>query len=334
MQIENLPRPADQGDRWKLPLKNSGDLELCFLGVGSAFAEIHHQTNFIIVKGDVHILVDFGMTGPKALLQSCGRKPTEIEVVLPTHSHSDHVGGIECLALMNRYVARRFMNKPKLSMIIDENYQRILWDYTLRGGLEWNEAQSSQEQIIALLKDARVESDPSGMKVLCTKITEELLEEQGNYTATQLSFGDFFNVIRPTWKTHQPREIYEVQIGDLHLEIFRTNHIPEQSKGWEASFISYGVMIDNRVFVSGDTQFDRELIDMYADQSEVMFHDVQFFPGAVHAPLDDLKGLPRDIKEKMILMHYADNWKQQKIHDFAGWAQQGKRYIFGQEANV
>lgn len=68
-----------------------------------------------------------------------------------------------------------------------------------------------------------------------------------------------------------------------------------------------------------------------------MFHDVQFFPGAVHAPLADLKTLPKDVKEKMSLIHYADDYKKQDIlsgtseNDFCNGAPftiQGCRYIF------
>ena len=87
-----------------LSLKNNGNLEMVFLGVGSAFAATLNQTNLLIIKGDTHIMVDFGMTGPKALSETTGLRPMDIEVVLPTHSHADHVGGLECLALMNRYV--------------------------------------------------------------------------------------------------------------------------------------------------------------------------------------------------------------------------------------
>ena len=43
-------------------LKNDGKLEVFFIGVGSAFALKHNQTNFLIIKGDKHILVDFGMS--------------------------------------------------------------------------------------------------------------------------------------------------------------------------------------------------------------------------------------------------------------------------------
>lgn len=274
----------------KLSLTNNGELEIFFIGVGSAFALKNNQTNFLIIKGDKHILVDFGMSGPRAINDVAGLKPTDIEVVLPTHSHADHVGGVEALALMNRYVGQRFLKKPKLKMIIDENYQRVLWTHTLQGGLEWNE------------KDM--------------------------VTAQKLSFSDFFEVIRPHWKAFSPREVFEVQHGDIHLEIFRTNHIPEQSSAWEASFISYGLFIDGRVLFSGDTKFDLDLIDMYASKAEVIYHDVQFFPGAVHAPLDDLRKLPAEIKSKMFLVHYADTYDAQNVQGFAGWTQQGVRYCF------
>jgi len=223
MEIRELP----SGD--PLSLENDGGLELFFIGVGSAFAAQHNQTNFLIIKGETHILVDFGMTGPSALLKTAGLKLTDIDIILPTHSHADHVGGIECLALTNRYIGQLFMGKPKMRIIISEEYQRILWDYTLRGGLEWNE---------------------------------------DNGQGIKLSFGDFFDVIKPVWKTHQPREIFEIEVGDLHLEIFRTTHIPEQSRNWEASFVSYGLFIDRRIFVSGDTKFDSALIDIYQNCAE------------------------------------------------------------------
>lgn len=273
-----------------LSLTNNGELELFFIGVGSAFAQTLFQTNFLIIKGSTHILVDFGMTGPQALFATAGLKPTDIEVFFPTHSHADHVGGIECLGLMNRYVGRPFMKKPKMTAIVSEEYQRILWDNTLRGGMEWNE------------------------------------EEKDPYR--HLAFGDYFNVVRPIWKTHQPREIYEIDFNGIRLEIFRTKHTPDTAKSWETSFISYGLLIDNRIFVSGDTRFDSDLIDMYSHRAEVMYHDCQFFPGGVHAPLADLQTLPDAIKAKMYLIHYGDNWRDQNIDGFAGFAQQEVQYIF------
>lgn len=255
----------------KYSLTNDGKtVDILFLGVGSAFSVMNHQTNFLVVKGQDHVLVDFGMTGPAAL-KRVGLAPMDIRTVLPTHSHADHVGGLECIALLGRYVGSR-MGRPKPRMVITEDYQRVLWSYSLQGGLEWNESR-----------------------------------EVGGVPSVLLHFSDFFDVIRPAWKAWQPRETWTVKVGGLRIELFRTQHIPEQAGSWEASFISYGLAIEDRIFVSGDTRFDRDLIDYYAPRSEVMFHDVQFYPGAVHAHLADLRGLPANIREKMLLIHYADN---------------------------
>lgn len=284
MRIERL-RPGE-----KLSLKNDGTLELFFIGVGSAFALTLNQTNFLIIKGEHHAMVDFGMTGPQALFQTAGLRPTDIEVILPTHLHADHVGGIECFALTNRYVGQRFMKKPKLTAIVGQDAQQALWDCTLRGGMEWNE-----------------EDMP---------------------TKRRLSFGDYFQVIRPRWKEQQPREVFEVKFGNIRLEMFRTKHIPDSAGDWRESFVGFGLLIDNRVLFSGDTRFDPELIEMYGHRAETIFHDVQFFPEGVHAPLESLKTLPPEIKEKMHLVHYPDNWREQDIAGFAGWTQQGVRYIF------
>ena len=275
-----------------LSLKNNGNLEMVFLGVGSAFAATLNQTNLLIIKGDTHIMVDFGMTGPKALSETTGLRPMDIEVVLPTHSHADHVGGLECLALMNRYVGIK-NGKSKIAMIISQEYQRELWCGTLKGGLEYN--------------------------------------EENQETKRLLSFGDYFSVIRPEWKSHQPREIFEINFSGIKLEIFRTKHIPDNAPNWEASFLSYGLFVDDRVFISGDTRFDPELIEIYDSRSEVMFHDTQLFPGGVHASLEELKNLPIAIRNKMFLMHYGDNWEKFSVEVTQlgfKWAKQGVKYVF------
>jgi hydroxyacylglutathione hydrolase len=272
----------------KIDLTTDGALEVFFIGTGAAFAQQHFHTNYLIIKGNTHLLVDFGTTGPIAFPATTGRQATDIEAILPTHSHFDHTGGIEYLALLNRYVGAS-LQRPKLKMIINDQYQRTLWEMTLRGGMEWNEVNKEGER---------------------------------------LTFTDFFDVVRPQLKTQEPREVWELQFQDIHLEIFRTNHLPKQPFPWQQGFITYGLFIDNRVFVSGDTVFDTELIEMYAERSEWMFHDTQFFPNPVHASLPELRTLPEAVKRKMFLMHYPDNPDQHDIDDFAGWTKQGYRYIF------
>lgn len=273
----------------QLSLSNDGALEVFFIGTGAAFAQQHFQTNFLIIKGNTHILVDFGTTGPIAFPATTKQQATAVRTILPTHSHFDHTGGIEYLALLNRYVGMTTLHHPKLKMIINEQYQRVLWEMTLRGGMEWNEVNGDGER---------------------------------------LSFTDFFDIVRPSLKTQSPREIWEIDYHGIHLEIFRTNHLPKQPFPWQQSFITYGLFIDGRIFVSGDTVFDEELITMYADRSEYMFHDSQFFPNPVHASLPELRTLPEFIRKKMFLVHYPDNSEDHNIDGFAGLTQQGFRYIF------
>jgi hydroxyacylglutathione hydrolase len=281
-------------NKGKLSLRNDGALEIFFIGTGSAFAKNYYQTNFLIIKGNTHILVDLGITGVAALHEIAGLEATAVEVILPTHSHSDHIGGMEALALMNRYVGRRLMDKPKLKMIITEDYQKRLWNESLQGSLAYNEI-----------------SDHSTGFLTCQ---------------------DFFEIVHPKLKENGHRQIFEINYEGIQLEFFRTFHIPEGANSWRTSMLSYGLFIDNRIFYSGDTQFDRDLIDDYADRSEVMFQDVQFFTGGVHVSLEELSVLPKKIKKKMLLVHYNDAWPHHDISGFGGWCQQGVKYIFPQRS--
>lgn len=274
----------------KLSLRSDGELQMVFLGTGSAFAKTLNPSNLLIIKGDTHILVDFGANGATALHNITGLEVTDIEVVLPTHSHSDHIGGFERLALMNKFVGMPTMNKKKLKAIITEEYQTLLWEESLKGGLAYNQIFDGSDQI--------------------------------------LRFEDFFDVIRPTVIENKCRQIFEINFQGIQLEIFRTFHMPEGATSWKNSVLSYGLFIDNRVFFSGDTQFDKDLIDLYADRSEIMFHDVQFYTGGIHASLDELKTLPPKIKKKISLFHYNDTWKEFDISGFAEFCKQGVKYIF------
>jgi ribonuclease BN (tRNA processing enzyme) len=117
----------------KVALTNTGALELFFIGVGSAFTKRQYQTNLLIVKGKDHLLVDCGTRCTEAL-NGLGIKVADIHYILPTHSHADHIGGIEELALMGRYFTKR-----KATMVINDTYQHFLWEMSLRGGCGHNE---------------------------------------------------------------------------------------------------------------------------------------------------------------------------------------------------
>lgn len=270
-----------------ISLSNDGTLEIVFLGVGTAFARKLFHTNFLIIKGDTHILVDFGMTGPQALAE-LGISATDIRTVLPTHSHSDHIGGLEYLTLVNRYFAIP-KGKAKLEMIITSEYQTVLWEMSLRGGLEYNEQ---------------------------------------NAEGIRVSFEDLYVPFAPTRVDSDSRSRFRIDYKGIKLELFQTNHIPGEAGTPMDAFITYGLMIDDRVFFSGDTKYDRDLVDLYSDKAEVMFHDASLTPNPVHSCIDDLRGLPANVREKMYLVHYQDEVEEQHVPEFAGIAKQGVRYQF------
>ena len=269
-------------------LSNSGKLELFFLGVGSAFTKRNFQTNLLIVKGDDHLLIDCGTKCPQAFFE-LGMPVTDIRNLLITHSHADHIGGLEEVILLGRYVTKR---KP--TIVINETYQHILWDMSLRGGAAYNE------------------------------------EDAGDI----LGFHDFFDVIHPLWLPNYPRETFYTNIDSINIKMMRTKHIPDSSWDWQSSFWSCGLIIDDRIMFTSDTRYDPKLILSFDEMFdlEAIFHDCQFFTGGVHASLEELKQLPPDVKRKMYLTHYGDNWEDfnDKVEEygFAGLAQQHVHYLF------
>ncbi len=116
-----------------LPLTTPGFLRLFFVGVGSAFSKKHNQTNLLVLKGQDHLLIDCGTKCPQALWE-LGLPVTAVQNLLITHSHADHIGGLEEAALMGRYFAKR---KP--TMIVTDEYKTILWDMSLKGGIAFGE---------------------------------------------------------------------------------------------------------------------------------------------------------------------------------------------------
>lgn len=271
----------------QLKLTNEGGLSFFFVGVGSAFSKVNYQTNLLIIKGQDHLLVDCGTSCPYALY-SYKSSITAIKNFLITHSHADHIGGLEEAALMGRYVTR-----VRPNMVITNEYKKLLWNQSLRGGNSYGEY------------------------------------TDGGY----LVFDDYFTQIKPKPIKDAPRPFLHAKIGSIDIKMFRTKHIPDSAGSWKNSFYSNGVLIDDRVLFPSDTRFDKELFDWLLPKYptiEYIFHDCQFYPGGVHAAYSELATLPTDVKKRIYLCHYGDNYaKFDAVADgFAGFTQQGVYYNF------
>lgn len=114
-------------------LTNNGSLELFFVGCGSAFSRTMNQNNLLVVKGDQHLLIDCGTKSPQAL-HDLQIEPAEIVNFLITHTHADHIGGLEEMMMVHRYLTRKMPN-----IIITEEFEEILWNHSLRGGSAYSE---------------------------------------------------------------------------------------------------------------------------------------------------------------------------------------------------
>ncbi|WP_428770791.1 MBL fold metallo-hydrolase [Treponema sp. HNW] len=118
--------------------ENDGELEFFFVGTGSAFSKKYFQTNLLIIKGKDHLLVDCGTMCPYAFYMY-NSNITKVRNLLITHSHADHIGGLEEAGLMGRYAT-----KAKPSIIITDYYKNILWNQSLRGGMSYGEYTNGQ----------------------------------------------------------------------------------------------------------------------------------------------------------------------------------------------
>lgn len=272
----------------KLSLSNNGELSIFFIGTGSAFSKTMYQNNILIIKGNDHLLIDCGSTCFRSL-HEVGVFAGDIRNVFITHSHADHIGGLEELMMTGRYITKRNPN-----LIISEEYEPFLWNESLKGGSAYSE-----------IVENRV-----------------------------LRFRDFVDIQRPSLVNPEFREMLEANVDHINIKMIRTKHHPDNAKSWKDSHISYGIIIENKVFFTSDTRFDDLLLKEVTSEFpiEIIFHDCQLFTGGVHASLDELSQFPQGLKQKIILMHYGDNWKefeQKRIqYGFHSWAKQHHLYNF------
>lgn len=273
---------------------NEGKLELFFLGTGSAFVKKNFQNNMLIIKGNQHVLVDCGTRCPEAFTHY-NSNVLKIQNMLLTHSHSDHIGGVEEVALMHHYGT-----KDRVNLIITDEYKELLWNESLCGGLCYG------ERLTGL----------------------NLPEPKGG----RLCFEDYFIQLTPKQMKDTPRPCYEITLGDLNIKMFRTRHASDVCPGWEGNMWSTGLLIDDRVLFTSDTRFDVELLDwMERDyQPEIILHDCQPFVGGVHTGLDELVTLPEHLKKKTYICHYADTYTEKNLEGtgLAGMVKPGIYYQF------
>ena len=142
-------------------------LQLQMLGTGSAFAKNYYNNNALLDDGTFTLLIDCGVTAPLAL-HRLGMSFNDIDAVLITHIHADHVGGLEELAFKTKFTFKR-----KMILYITEELAHSLWEHTLKGGLYQEGEISSLEDIF----DVRL-LQPLKPQYISESMTLELIPTQ------------------------------------------------------------------------------------------------------------------------------------------------------------
>ncbi len=272
-----------------LSLKNEGYLSIFFLGCGTAFSKKLFQNNIIIVKGNTSIFVDFGSRAPFAL-NLLGHNVSSISNLILTHSHADHLGGVEEAFLANRYFFKR-----KFNLIVPKPLLKILWEQSLKGGCSYSEYQNgrflSVTDFIDYIRPSRF-----------------YLNYQENRKFYNINIDGIDIIFFQTKHLPSNQQLLENHQLTFGLIIDKKILYTSDTK-FDKDFIEF-------------------LVNKY--DIDYIFHDCQFAKGGVHASIDEITNFDEKLKHKIFLMHYPDDFEKIDVYKygFAGFVKQWHFYDF------
>ncbi|MFC5453193.1 MBL fold metallo-hydrolase [Paenibacillus aestuarii] len=105
-------------------------LHIQMVGTGSAFAKTLYNTSALLINEYGKILIDCGASVPKAL-HELNIQPDQLDGIVISHIHADHVAGLEEIAFRLLYQ----YNNKRIKLFITEPLAEILWEHTLKGSM-------------------------------------------------------------------------------------------------------------------------------------------------------------------------------------------------------
>jgi ribonuclease BN (tRNA processing enzyme) len=120
----------------------------------------------------------------------------------------------------------------------------------------------------------------------------------------------------------------EIRFGSVRVRPFPTPHVPGRPS-W--GFLLVDEASGGRVMLTCDSRFEMTNLETHGAEADAVFHDCQLRSNGahIHATLAELLTLPASWQEKILLVHYGDDWES-----FAGkvgtmrFARQGESYRF------
>lgn len=303
-------------------------ITLTFLGAGSAFSKRNYQNNLLIESEGDNILIDCGSTAPRSL---CDMKRSILDVnnIFVSHCHADHIGGLEETAFMSYFVGRPMKRKKfeelKAKLGLEEQFPGVF--SPTMGGPE-----DMTPELSKLIYHNQTDYKPTIISTIniLNNLWDNSLKGGLNSIQYQLTqMNDYFNV---ETLVHNDRKHAYFQKCGLRFELIRTDHVYIEKK---FDVPSYGLVIEEsesgkQILYTGDTKFDWDTFQWMFKSVDVIFHDCQLFDQdlSVHATYNELCKLPPEVKAKMWLMHYGDNFDKfdPKKDGFKGFIEQQKPY--------
>lgn len=95
-------------------------------------------------------------------------------------------------------------------------------------------------------------------------------------------------------------------IGNQIFTTVKTLHVPGMS--------THGLLVEPYFYFSGDTTLDREYLISLPERVKYIFHECHLQNDTLksHTSLEELLSLPKDIQNKLVLMHYHDQYATEK----------------------
>ncbi len=223
-------------------------------------------------------------------LRSYGIGLAEIENVFLSHTHGDHIGGFTTLATANRYIGRQTGTK-KLTVIAPRAFAGVLWKNCFSGDLGTHDSAG----------------DPS-----------------------EVSPDIWYDVAVPALVEDRSRETYAINVGSMHIQIFRTMHTPSTAASWRDSAWSTGIVINDDILITCDSRFDPELIEEFGGKVKAIVHDLSSTQSAVHSSVAEAVAYGPSATSKMWSSHHDPSFTHETLtgKGFAGMTVPGMRFMF------
>lgn len=256
----------------------SDEIRLTMLGTGGGFdrSDVGH-TNALLETPEETLLIDCSLYALDALaeIESFNDDPLEVDGVVVTHIHGDHVSGLEELGFRHKFLG-------------DDRDRPILYTHPKILPSRWG---------------ATIEHDG-------TDLWENYLKGPMMHRAGER--GEKVVCSLEEWFDPRPTNQIELAGGRWTLTFVPVEHVPgkdgfgfllttsEESPGVGGPSILY----------SGDTR-PIEQDDLYEDV-DVIFHDCHLAPKeqvgiqTIHTHIDELLEMPEHVQSNTIIMHYGD----------------------------